>query len=393
MFAQRTSWKLTPNRLTICLEDLRKKKTVLYDLTESNPTRCGFPYPQEKILNAFVDPKNLEYAPDPQGMHRAREALSALYRENNVFIDPEKIFLTASTSEGYSYLFRLLVDPGQGILFPRPSYPLFQFLGDLNDVKTASYPLVYKKNWGIDFEALRSTIHSNIKAIVLVNPNNPTGSFVKQGELDILNDLCQKQSLTLIGDEVFFDYAYEKEDYKFYKRLSHNKEVLTFVLGGLSKSLGLPQMKLSWIMVNGPAKQVEKALKRLEIIADTYLSVNTPVQNALPSWLELAKEIQGAIVKRIVANRDCLLEEINKVFHCEILNAEGGWYVILKIPNNLSEEDWTLEFLKKDHVLVHPGYFFDFESEAYMVVSLLPREEIFQEGLNRLLKRVETVVS
>ncbi|MBI5415716.1 MAG: pyridoxal phosphate-dependent aminotransferase, partial [Candidatus Omnitrophica bacterium] len=275
-FSHRTNWPLSSNRIAKVLDQLKKANISFIDLTESNPTRCGFGYPSGRILRPLASDKNLRYEPQPQGSLEAREAVSRYYREQGHEVAVERIFLTASTSEAYSCLFRLLVDAGQEVLFPRPSYPLFQFLGDLNDVALNYYPLAYTDHWHIDFAQMEGCIQPATKAVVLVNPNNPTGSFIKKDELSALNRICRAKNIPVISDEVFADFAFPGS--KDAVSLVNNDAVLTFVLGGLSKTLALPQMKLSWIIVSGPEELAQEACQRLEVIADTYLSVNTPVQ-------------------------------------------------------------------------------------------------------------------
>jgi alanine-synthesizing transaminase len=381
-FARRTNWPLTANALTTVLEGFRDQNIPVLDLTESNPTRCGFSYPDESLIRSLADGENATYQPAPHGHRRAREAVCADYKDKGFDISPERIFLTASTSEAYSYLFRLLANPSDQVLFPQPSYPLFAFLGDLNDCLMDTYPLHYDGRWRIDLPKVSAIVRHDTKAIVLVNPNNPTGSFVRREELEELNFLCRQNNTALICDEVFADFAFDRKEH--YPSLVDNKEVLTFVLGGISKTLGLPQMKLSWIVMNGPEELVKRANSRLEIIADTYLSVNTPVQNALPVWLSLRKRIQAEIHQRLRGNYNFLIHAAQNAEGCELLMTEGGWYAIVKIPNKYSEEEWTLSFLEKEHVLVHPGYFFDFDTEAFIVISLLPPENIFQDGIKRI---------
>lgn len=368
--------------ITSVLEELRRAGTNILDLTESNPTRCGFSYPKEQIFGALADSRNMSYAPCAQGSLEAREAVCSYYKEKNIAVDPARIFLTASTSEAYSFLFRLLANPGDTVLFPCPSYPLFEFLSSLNDLTHGFYPLTYVDGWGIDLPELRLAITANTKALVLVNPNNPTGSFVKPEELAEINKICQDRSLPIICDEVFLDYKFEEGTSSL--SLTQQDENLSFCLGGLSKSLGLPQMKLSWIIINGPSSTVDAAVSRLEIIADTYLSVNAPSQNALKEWFHLQPIIQKEIVQRIRRNRAFLTECLSS----SLLHSEGGWYAILSLSEDYQEEHWVLELLKKDHVLVQPGYFYDFQKEPYIVLSLLPAEDIFQEGLARLKRRV-----
>ncbi len=383
MFANRTNWKQTPNRLAVVLEELRSGAGIL-DLTESNPTRCGFSYPQEKILATLGDARNMSYAPCAKGTLRAREAVCSYSQERNITVDPKRIFLTASTSEAYSFLFRLLANPGEAILFPCPGYPLFEFLSGLNDLTHSFYPLKYTDGWGIDLPALRSAVTTDTKAVVFVNPNNPTGSFVKQEEWTEIHKICQEHRLPVICDEVFWDYRF-KESGPVPGWAGHG-ENLSFCLGGLSKSLGLPQMKVSWIIVNGPEAEVDAAASRLEIIADTYLSVNTPSQNALEEWFHLRPVIQKEIMQRIRQNREFLIKGLPR--GCELLHAEGGWYAVLKCPDRYDEEQLALDLLKKDHVLVQPGYFYDFPEEPHIVISLLPPEDVFRKGLEKLAARL-----
>ncbi|HQP10855.1 MAG TPA: pyridoxal phosphate-dependent aminotransferase, partial [Candidatus Omnitrophota bacterium] len=274
-FARRTDWPATPNALTGALQKIRGENAAILDLTESNPTRCGFSYADDKsLMESLAVQENKAYRPEPHGHLKAREAISDDYKSKGIDVPPEKILLTASTSEAYSYLFRLLANPSDQILFPHPSYPLFSFLGDLNDCLMDTYPLRYDGSWRMDLKRIGDLMRDDTKAVVLVSPNNPTGSYVRAEELEELNFLCRQNNAALICDEVFADFTLEAKRY--YPSLAGNKEVLTFVLGGISKTLGLPQMKLSWIVMNGPEELVRRANARLEIIADTYLSVNTP---------------------------------------------------------------------------------------------------------------------
>ncbi|HBR14856.1 MAG TPA: hypothetical protein DD723_04840 [Candidatus Omnitrophica bacterium] len=387
-FAKRTDWPLASNQLGHVLEQLRKENIPVIDLTESNPTQGGFVYPEQKILEALGDVKNLTYTPASEGLLKAREAVSRYYQEKSLDVPPERILLTSSTSEGYSYLFRLLANPGERILFPQPSYPLFQFLVDLNDIEMVNYPLYYAKGrWQMDFERLEEGIDINTKAIVIVNPNNPTGSFLRAEDIKVLNAICRKRRLALICDEVFGDYVLNNREN--YISLAGNEEALTFVLSGISKTLGLPQMKLSWIVMSGPRDLVQAARERLEIISDTYLSVNTPVQHALSTWLPLRQEIQKDILNRVQQNYAFIQHLSEDSLYCRLLHIDGGWYGILRIPDWHSEEAWVLLFLREEHILVHPGYFFDFEEETYIVLSLLCPVDDFQKGIRRLFKRVE----
>jgi len=384
MFSKRTQWERQPNDISLIIADFRRQGQSVLDLTESNPTRSGFVYPQEDILTPFLSPDNLSYAPVSQGSLAARQAISAYYAQRGFTVSPEQVFLTSSTSEGYAFLFRLLADPGDTVIFPRPSYPLFQFLVDLNDLSLQFYPLCCRQEWRIDLETLSEMMSPDVKAVVLVNPNNPTGSYVHPEDLVSLRELCQRNSCAVISDEVFLDYAFSGVPGQ---SLVGEKSQLTFVLGGVSKSLGLPQMKLSWIVVTGPADLQREASDRLEIIADTFLSVNTPVQNALAHWLGKGAGIATQILERVKRNR-ALAISLTAGSSCHVLAAEGGWYLILQVPPQFSEEELVLSLLKEDGVYVHPGYFFDFDDEPYLVLSLLPTPDIFEEGLQRILRRL-----
>ena len=416
-FSRRTNWPLNVNPLSAALSSLREQNILILDLTESNPTRCGFQYPTEKILSSLAEAQNMIYSPSASGSPEARTAVSQYYRRKGFEVDPKRIFLTASTSEAYSYLFRLLLNPGEGVLVGRPSYPLFEFLVELNDARMETYPLVYEGKWRIDLQALEKAIHPKTRVMILVNPNNPTGSFVTQDELAVIKQLCLKHHIALICDEVFSDYAFQ-EDSRRVLSLVSTPDVLSFLLGGISKSLGLPQMKCGWIAAGGPAALVNESLASPGVIADTYLSVNTPVQNALSRWLawqeDISKEIQNRLkqnwelLKKLVrhseerSDEESHPEEILRfaqndgkaLFRSnppQVLNCEGGWYAVLKLPSGKhSEEEWAMEFLQKDHVFVHPGYFFDFKEEPFIVLSLLPQPETFKRGVERILRRIKS---
>lgn len=388
MFTARTKWNLSPNELSIRLGQRRQAGLPIIDLTESNPTRCQFQYAKEEILAALSGPCSLSYAPQPKGDLPARHAVTRYYVEKGIRIDPEQVILTASTSEAYSFLFRLLADPDDTVLVPRPSYPLFDFLAALNDVRLEPYPLVYDTSWRIDLEALQAAITPRSRALLVVHPNNPTGSFLHSEDIPTLMTLCRRHDLAIISDEVFSDYVFKRSAQSI-ASLAGISEVLVFALNGLSKLVGLPQLKLSWICANGPETLLQDALRRLEVIADTYLSVNTPVQCALPSLLAGRHAIQNQILTRVRSNRDYLLNKLGQTSPCQCLEVEGGWYAVLRVPRTHSEEEWALEMLDKDGVLVHPGYFFDFESEGYLVIGLLPPGEIFREGVERILARIE----
>ncbi len=382
MFSSRTRWNLKKNKISLTLNRLRAKGEKILDLTQSNPTACGIEYPPF-ILDALSNPSNLRYDPAPLGNKNARKAVAACYSRPGIAVHPDDLVLTASTSEAYSFVMRCLADPQDRILFPRPSYPLLDHLAQINDVGIDRYLLRYDGFWQIDFDSLEKGVTPRTRAIVLVNPNNPTGSFIKIWERERLLRICSRHRLALISDEVFADYAFARDGQRV-RSIAEGNKILTFSLGGISKMLGLPQMKLSWICVSGPAGQKKQALERLEMIADTYLSVNTPVQHALGRWLKSCRKIQRQIQTRVQQNLAFLKAQPWCGRGCEVLNAEGGWYAVLRIPAVRSEEEWVLEILRQKKVLVHPGYFFDFEKEAYLVLSLLPPPAEFSNAIKRI---------
>jgi aspartate/methionine/tyrosine aminotransferase len=390
MFARRTDWPTAENELARRVRMRRERGLPLLDLTESNPTRCAFAYPREAILAPFLSPENMLYEPSPQGVRSAREAIARYYEERGAAVDPDRLILTASTSEAYAFLFRLLADPGDHLLVPRPSYPLFGFLADVNDVELDAYRLVYDDQWRIDVESVYAAIGPRTRALIVVNPNNPTGSFVKRDEWERLLACCAAYGLAVISDEVFLDYAYGEDAQRVGTLLRGGETgVLTFALGGISKLLGLPQMKLAWIGVAGPEPLVREALLRLEIIGDTYLSVSTPVGHALPQWMSEGAYIREQIRERVQTNRAYLRESVAPSRGCQCLEAEGGWYAILRLSGGRDDEAFAIGVLEQEGVLVHPGYLFDFEEEGYIVLSLLPPPEVFQEGVRRIVRHIE----
>jgi alanine-synthesizing transaminase len=386
MFSSRTDWLLAPNRLTWQLDERRRQGLPVLDLTESNPTRCGF-RPDPEILNSLQDPQSLVYEPDPRGLLVARQAVCEYYAARGVSITPEQIFLTTSTSEAYTYVFRLLADPGDKVLVPQPSYPLFDFLAGINDLEVVSYPLRYQDEWRMDLDAVRDAWLAGTKAMIVVHPNNPTGSFVKSTELNLLAECCRQNQGALIADEVFAEYVLEAGEGRV---LSHaaGSQVLTFTLSGLSKISALPQMKLGWVVVSGPEGELKTALERLEVIADTYLSVSAPIAHALPALLEFRKTVQPRILERLRANLSWLERQAASCPGSQCLRAEGGWYAVLKVPERVSDEDWAVELLREDGVLVHPGHFYDFPDDGYLVISLLSDVPPFREGTGRILARI-----
>jgi alanine-synthesizing transaminase len=381
MFSSRLQWNLAPNRLAAAVAARRAAGGEILDLTESNPTRAGFAYPPG-VVEALADRRSLLYEPAPLGAPAARAAVAAWYGRRGIQVDAGGILLTASTSEGYSYLFKLLADPGDEVLVPRPSYPLFEFLATLESVRVVQYPLVYHGSWSIDVEALERAVTPRTRAIVLVNPNNPTGSYVKRDELARLVEISRARGLALISDEVFSGYPLRDHPGRA-ATLAEVEEAPAFVMSGLSKVAGMPQMKLGWIVAAGPQDLRRAALERLELIADTYLSVATPVQHAAAALLEAGAEVERQIARRTRENLARLRAAAAEHPACAVLDVEGGWYATLRVPRTRSEEEWALALVEAG-VLVQPGFFFDFFSEAYLIVSLLTKPEVFAAGAARI---------
>lgn len=385
MFSQRTNWKLTPNRFSQAQQAMQAEGRELLDLTVSNPTRVGLHNDSEEILAALADTKALDYDPQPRGILSARKAVSDYYSERHEEISPESLVLTTSTSEGYSYIFRLLCNAGDEVLVPKPSYPLFEFLADLQDVKLSAYPLIYDHGWQIDFPSLHKAVGPRTRAVIAVHPNNPTGSYVGERERTALNQFCREYDLALVLDEVFLDYAL---DGAARDTFASNHDVLTLTLSGISKISALPQMKLAWVAASGPAELLAAAIGRLEVIADTYLSMNAPVQLAAPGLLGHRKKIQPLLLDRVRSNLRELDRQLAKQKQCSRLELEGGWYAILRVPATQSDEDLAISLLRETEVLVHPGHFYDFPSDGYLVLSLIAPANHFQEGVARLLNFV-----
>jgi alanine-synthesizing transaminase len=381
MFARRTDWNLKTNRYSEVLNAFRNSQRPLLDLTASNPTEIGLQYESEKLLHSLANVKILEYEPAAKGLLSARQAVASYYAGKGVELSPEHLFLTVSTSEAYSYCFRLLCDPGDEVLIPQPSYPLFEFLADLLDVKLKPYELIYDHGWQVDFHALECAITDRTRAVLVVHPNNPTGSFLKLEEKKLLSRICSERDLAIVADEVFLDYALGGLPPLSF---AGNREVLTFTLSGLSKISGLPQMKVAWIAVSGPAGVVANAIARLDVIADTYLSMNAPVQWALPQLLESRIGIQHQLNARISQNLSELDAQLCTQTLCSRLAVEGGWYAVLRVPATRSDEDLAVELLEREAVLVHPGHFYDFPSDGYLVLSLITPTAAFADGVRRL---------
>lgn len=387
MFARRTEWKLDRNPYTVALNKALEQRSLL-DLTASNPTDCDFLFDGSAILAALAQRESLHYDPQPQGLLSAREAVAAYYDQSKfggsqAAISPEQIFLTTSTSEAYSYLFRLLCDAGDEVLVPRPSYPLFEFLAEIQDVRLREYDLFYDHGWHIDLNGLASAVSETTRAVLIVNPNNPTGSFVHRNEFDRLAAICRERELALISDEVFLDYGVEDSAEA---SAAFSKECLSFALSGLSKISCLPQMKLAWIVLNGPQHLQDEAHKRLEVIADTYLSVNAPIQHALPTLLAQRTQIQPQLTSRVRDNLAFLDLQLRRVPSIARLKVEGGWYAVLRVPATQPDEDLAIDLIERADVIVHPGHFYDFPQDGFLILSLITQTTVFQEGVVALLK-------
>jgi hypothetical protein len=387
MFASRTNWRLEPNRFATAIEEHRHRGRQLLDLTNSNPTSCGFSYPEERLFAALTNRRVLCYEPESQGVREARDAIANYYRGRQGFfgaessIDPARIVITSGTSEAYSYVFRLLCEVGDEVLVPAPSYPLFQYLADLADIRPVAYPLVYDEGWQVDLAGLSDALTARSKAVMVVHPNNPTGSFIKSKETHNLAEMCAGRDLAVVADEVFLDYVDGQERPSTF---ASDSPALTFTLSGLSKISLLPQMKLGWIVVSGPDALVKVAMQRLEVIGDTYLSPSTPGQVALAEMLAMRGSLQPQMRQRICSNLGFLDMLFPKGGSVERLKREGGWYAVLRVPATGSDEDLVIELLEGCDVLVHPGHFFDFPRDGFLVVSLIVREPEFQEGARRL---------
>jgi len=370
------------NAVTRVLGELRAAGAPIVDLTESNPTRCGIAYPPA-LLDPLANPEALHYDPQPFGLPSARAAVARDQARRGASIDPAQVVLTASTSEAYAWLFKLLCNPGDAVLVPQPSYPLFDHLTALEGIAAHSYALEYHGRWTIDVESIRRA-PSNVRALLVVSPNNPTGSFMTGAELQQMSAVCRSRGWALIADEVFADYPLEATDYV--TDIAGRSDVLSFTLGGLSKTVGLPQLKLGWGIAGGPPAERVAALRALELIADSYLSVGTPVQVAAPHLLREGAAIRAAIQGRIKENLAALRAAAARYPACEVLKVEGGWSAVIRVPSTRPEEDLVLDLLRSERILVHPGYFFDFAREAYVVVSLLPIRAVFDESGARLLQ-------
>jgi alanine-synthesizing transaminase len=382
-WSQRTQWDLAETPWAQELARLRAAGVPLWDLTASNPTQCGFAYDAESILAPLNDPLALLYEPDPRGLRIAREAISLYYRDHGATVDSEQIILTTSTSEAYSFLFRLLCDPGDEVLIGQPGYPLFDFLARLDDVRLVPYELFYDHGWHLDLEALRRCVTPHTRAIVVVHPNNPTGHFTRPADRAALEALCREHRLALIVDEVFLDYGLAGQPSgESFARGEH--AVPTFVLSGLSKVAALPQMKAAWIACFAEGAVQADALQRLEVISDTFLSMSAPIQRSIPRWLSGRATMQQQIRQRVQANLAVLDDVLLDQKLMSRLDVEAGWYAVLRVPGLKPEEETALDLLLQHAVVLHPGGFFGFVGQGWLVVSLLAREEAVKGGTEAL---------
>ncbi|HMF94830.1 MAG TPA: pyridoxal phosphate-dependent aminotransferase [Vicinamibacterales bacterium] len=385
MFSDRVPRELTVNRLTQAVADFERSGRRVIDLTASNPTRAGFDYPAD-LLAPLADSRALVYAPSPLGLPSARAAIARDYARQGLDVPPERIVLTASTSDAYSMIFKLLTDAGDEVLVPRPSYPLFEPLTRLELVVTRPYDLDIHGGWTIDIDSVERAMTPRTRVLLIVSPNNPTGSYVRAEELDRLAARCAPRGVAIVADEVFADYELAAGAARSSGRAATRTDVLTFALGGLSKSAGLPQVKLGWIAVGGPDTLAREAIARLEHVCDTYLAVSTPVQLAAGALIERGASVREQIARRVAANYATAVAARDAAPEVRVLASDGGWYVVLQVPSLDSEESLVLDLLTTDEVLVHPGYFFDFPREAFLIVSLLPPPASFDAGIDRVLR-------
>ena len=377
---------LRSNRVARALARLRAARLPLDDLTASNPTQVGLSYP-EGLLDSLAGAAALRYDPAPFGIPAARDAVAAHLAGRGVAVSADRVILTASTSEAYSLLFKLLCDPADLVLVPHPSYPLFDHLTRLDGVVASPYALEYHGRWELNLDSVHRAVEPRARAILIVNPNNPTGSFVRPDELDVVRETAARHELAIISDEVFDVYPLTERETGHPGALIGERDALTFTLGGISKSAGLPQLKLGWILVGGPDTLVQRALDRLELICDSYLSVATPVQLAVGTLLERTVVVADQIRRRVRANYATLRSLVRRFPACGVLHAEAGWYAVVQIPALRSEEALVITLIERDRVLVHPGYFFDFPREAFLVISLLPEPGTFVPAVTRVLTR------
>lgn len=383
MFSKRLQFDLRPNQLARLISSKKKSGISLCDLTVSNPTRSGFSYPDSLIKEAFSVDRIKDYSPDPRGLIEAREAVSLYYRERGSLVSPDEILITASTSEAYSFLFRLLADPGEEIMIPQPGYPLFDFLIRLESLVPLPLPIRYSEGWWYDFRKER--LGEGVRGVVVISPGNPTGNYIKSEEWAELVAGCVRTGSALICDEVFHDYPLAPGFPEV--NMAEESDAVTFLLNGFSKIAGMPQVKMGWIVLRGPEKPKREAMRKLELISDTYLSATMSVQRAAGDLFKIAREIREQIKNRIRRNLD-MLGETARSSALDCLAAEGGWSAVLRLPGTRTGEEWAIHLLERAGVVTHPGEFYSLEGGPYLVVSLLPEEELFTEGIKAIIKEL-----
>lgn len=387
MFSSRLPSRLAVNALSRALADLRRRGIRLADLTVTNPTHVGLAYPPD-LLAPLADERSLSYDPEPFGLVPTREAVAAAMTTGDVKVEAERVVLASSTSEAYGLLFKLLCNPGDAVLIPQPSYPLFDLLTQFDAVEAAPYRLDDHGVWSIDRESVVAACTPRTRAALVVTPNNPTGSMLRRDDREWLVGFAQANSLAIISDEVFADYPIEPRPDA--ASLLGESRVLTFTLGGLSKSVGLPQLKLGWVVVSGPNAVVHQALERLEVLCDTYLSVATPVQVAASRLIAAGATVHAGICARLATNYRVLQQAAAAFPSVRVMPPEGGWSVVLQVPETEGEEVLALRLLQDANVVVHPGFFFDFPSGAHLVLSLLPEPDLFAAAIPKVLSQVAT---
>jgi alanine-synthesizing transaminase len=393
MFSKRLNINLESNILSALYEEKKRKKEVIFDLTSANPTKLNFKYETKEIIKNFINEDSFLYEPNPRGLLRARKSVAEYYASLGKQVSPDDIFIVSSTSEAYSVLFKLLLDYEDEILVPQPCYPLFEYLAMMDFVKVKFYPLYYENmtGWRIDSGVLSKLVNEKTKVIVCINPNNPTGSYINKADYDLLYDISAGRNIPLIFDEVFSDYRIDEKD-EIPNTVVNNKAFLNFVLNGFSKLLALPQMKFSWILLEGCSDIKNLAAEKLEIITDTYLSVNTPVQHAAAALLKTRNKIQNQIMERIKENYNFLKSSFLLNPDIKVLKCSGGWNAVLSFENLLIPEDeFVFNLLQKHNVLIHPGFYYDFYTEGFAVISLLTETSVFEEGIERIVKYLKNL--
>ena len=387
-FSDRSNWTHTSQPVDEAIASRHKQTLPVYNLTRSSIGQCNFPPLPQETLNALTPPAALDYDPDPQGMRPAREAAADWFNDRGAQVTADDIYLTASTSEAYTWCLRLLTNPGDIVFAPRPSYPLFDLLADLNDVTLKHIDWAYDGKWHLDLDALRNGICDRTRAIIIVSPNNPTGARLSKADQDALCELAAEHGIAILADEVFADYTLDAKTPDI--SMASNTQALAFTFGGGSKTLGLPQMKIAWMHLSGPEDLRKEAKQRLDIIADTYLSINTPAQLALPTWMDNRHQLQQQVRERLARNLDALKEIAGPDSPYTVYPVAGGWTAVLRVPASPSEEDTVLSLAQDHGVVVHPGSFYGFDYGAHLIVSLLTPTDVFDAGLAAIVEHFQS---